>query len=66
MESVGQRDRVLSHRDGSIPLSPAVARHLREAFEQMDLLLVGDDPEDGLRCLLALLGELRIVRRAVT
>jgi len=50
----------------TIRLSPATARHLREAFGQMDLLLVSDDPEEGLRCLLVLLGELRIVRQAVT
>jgi len=55
-----------SETEEMVRLSPDTARHLREAFEQMDLLLVGDDPEDGLRCLLALLGELRIVRRAVT
>ena len=52
--------------DETLTLPPRQAGRLREAFRQMDLLVASDEPEEGLNCLLAMIRELRAVRRELS
>ena len=44
-------------------LPPDVSGHLREVFEQMDLLLSCEQVEAGMCCLVSMLQHLRALRR---
>ncbi|MCK5114691.1 MAG: hypothetical protein KAR11_08025 [Phycisphaerae bacterium] len=62
-QTVGRKQRV--GRDESIHLSPLAAVRLRSAMKEMDLLLQCPHEEAGLRHLVELLQNLRVVRREI-
>ncbi len=59
-----QTDRAL--RDGPLFIHNAAGKHLRDALEQMDLLLGSRAEDEGLEHLVGLLMHLQAVRRALT
>ena len=63
-QTVGRRHQDVC-RDESIRLSPRGTARLRSAMKQMDLLLQCSHEDAGLRHLVMLLGNLRVVRREI-